>query len=127
MKPSQPLVHIIVIISRCSSRGDFSYGKNGWVGQRVELNAMTSAQFVNWLENKLRKAKVTKVVPDNEALTKAWKRALKIAKVREIIQQKDDQIAAPKNLEKKVRAMLKRNENLSWDKALAGLAREEIS
>jgi len=47
-----------------------------WSGQRVELNAMTSAQFIDWLEEKLLEAGVNKVVPEAAVLQKAWRRAL---------------------------------------------------
>jgi hypothetical protein len=104
-------------------RGEYSYQERGWVGRRVELNAMTSAQFIGWLKDKLRKAKVQKVVPDQETLDAAWNRAKSIAKAREIIEQEEtDHVAAPKDLEQKVRAMLKRHRELSWDQAVARIA-----
>ena len=107
-------------------RGRYSYQKRGWVGQRVELNAMTSRQFIDCLEHKLRKAGVQKVVPEEETLAEAWQRAKSIIKAREIIKQQEaDHVAAPKDLEQKVRAMLKRHRELSWDQALAGIAQRE--
>jgi Topoisomerase 6 subunit A/Spo11, Toprim domain len=109
-------------------RGEYSYQKGGWVGQRVELNAMTSAQFIGWLEDKFRKAGVQKVVPNRETLALAWNRAKSIAKAREIIEQEEaDHVAAPKDLEQKVRAMLKRHHELSWDQALARIAERETN
>jgi len=109
-------------------RGEHSYQEGGWVGQRVELNAMTSAQFIGWLEDKFRKAGVQKVVPDQETLAVAWHRAKSIAKAREIIEQEEaDHVAAPKDLEQKVRAMLKRDHELSWDQALARIAEREAN
>lgn len=59
----------------------------GWDGQRVELNAMGSRQLVDWLEGKLTAAGVKKVVPDDEALTAAYRRARKLAVVRRAITQ----------------------------------------
>ena len=50
-------------------------GRGGWFGERVELNAMTSGQFITWLEGKLDEHEVRKVVPDEEALAKAYLRA----------------------------------------------------
>src|SRR5262249_22056207 len=44
----------------------FPYEK--WTGERVELNAMTSPQFVQWLEDGLRAAGAGKVVPDEATL-----------------------------------------------------------
>jgi hypothetical protein len=89
---------------------------------------MTSAQFIGWLEDKFRKAGVQKVVPDQETLAVAWYRAKSIAKAREIIEQEEaEHVAAPKDLEQKVRAMLKRDHELSWDQALARIAEREAN
>ena len=62
-------------------------------------------------------------MPDQETLDAAWNRAKSIAKAREIIEQEEtDHVAAPKDLEQKVRAMLKRHRELSWDQAVARIA-----
>jgi hypothetical protein len=103
--------------------GEYSYAKLGWAGQRVELNAMTSRQFIDWLEKKLRQAGATKVVPEKETLEAAWKRALSVHKARQLINGLDKETAkAPKNLETKVRALLKRQPELSWDSAVLSIA-----
>jgi hypothetical protein len=109
-------------------RGGYSY-EYGWEGQRVELNAMTSRQFVEYLEDKFRKAGVTKVIPsDSDFLARAWKRSLAIAKAREAIDEIEwgESPAAPKGLEAKIRRQLKRDSKLSWDAALARIAREHL-
>ena len=63
-----------------------SDGRAGfWRGQRVELNAMTSQQFLDWLERKLEQAGVKKVMPDTETLRAAFSRARQIARVTRII------------------------------------------
>ena len=46
-----------------------------WTGKRVELNAMTSRQFIDWLEGKLKQHDVEKVIPDEETLAQAWHNA----------------------------------------------------
>jgi DNA topoisomerase VI subunit A len=103
-------------------RGTY-FGYKRWVGKRVELNAMTSRQFINWLEKKLKQVGVKKVVPNKKTLAVAWQRAVAIAKAREIIEEvKEEQPPVPKGLEKKVRDMLKRKPALSWDRALARIA-----
>ena len=110
-------------------KGRYSYGY-GWRGQRVELNAMTSRQFIEYLEDKLRKAGVTKVIPsDPDFRARAWKRSLVIAKAREVIAQieQSESAAPPKDLVAKIRSQLKRNPRLSWDGALAGIARDYCS
>jgi hypothetical protein len=107
-------------------RGEYSYQKDGWAGQRVELNAMTSKQFIDWLEEKLDAVGVEKVVPDKVILTAAWQRATAIAKAREAIREieKGKPTPPPKDLDRKVRALLKREPELSWDSALTAIAEE---
>jgi hypothetical protein len=109
---------------------DFLKGKalhRGWLGQRVELNAMSSPQFIEWLEDKLTEAGVKKVVPDPETLAKAWKRALTVAKVRETIATaKVSDLPLPKNLEAKIRRIFKKNPELPWDIALARIAEKTV-
>jgi Topoisomerase 6 subunit A/Spo11, Toprim domain len=101
----------------------YSYTKGGWPGQRVELNALTARQFIEWLEKKLRQAGVKKVVPGKETLAAAWKRAVAIHQARKLITTMDKKTAkAPKDLEKKLRALLKRQPHLSWDSALLHIA-----
>jgi Topoisomerase 6 subunit A/Spo11, Toprim domain len=112
-------------------RGEYRYiaheGRMGWVGRRVELNAMTSPQHIVWLEKKLDEAGVEKVVPDRDTLTLAWHRALKIARARKTIDEEETaHVVMPKDLKKKVCAMLKRHPALSWDEALAQIAHEHL-
>ena len=100
-----------------------------WTGQRVELNAMTSRQFIDWLEEKLRKAGVIKVVPDAAVLGEAWRRALWVARVRERIAEvsTEQYLALPKNLEADLRRRLKRAPELSWDEAIVQIAEKYLS
>ena len=55
-------------------RGQRDYG--GYHGQRVELNAFTSRQLVDWIEAKLQQHGITKVIPDAETLEVAYRRAI---------------------------------------------------
>lgn len=45
-----------------------------WHGERVELNAMTSGQFVELMESKLEAHGVKKVIPDDEILRDAYRK-----------------------------------------------------
>lgn len=110
-------------------RGEYSYQNRRWTGQRVELNAMTSRQFIDWLEEKLRKAGVKKVVPDAAVLGEAWRRALWAARVRERIAEvsTEQYLALPKNLEADLRRRLKRAPELSWDEAIVQIAEKYLS
>jgi DNA topoisomerase VI subunit B len=101
----------------------------GWAGQRVELNAMSSAQFIRFLEDKLARAGVDKVVPDEETLARAFRRATRLARVEAAIAEvvrglPDLNIETPKRLVEAVRARIK-GTPLSWDEALWQMAREE--
>lgn len=64
----------------------------GWEGQRVELNAMTSDQFITWLEKKLIANDVQKVIPSAEGLGNAYARALIAKRIGELIEEVEDEI-----------------------------------
>jgi len=100
-----------------------------WIGRRIELNAMTSRQFIDWLEDKLRKARVKKVVPDAAVLGKAWHRAVWLEQVRKQIALVSTEpcMALPKNLEADLRRRLKRSPELSWDEAIVQIAEKYLS
>ena len=49
-----------------------------WAGNRVELNAMSSRQFLDWLDARLTEAGVTKFVPDEESVLEGYRRALSV-------------------------------------------------
>ena len=99
------------------------------VGRRVELNAFTSPAFVTWIEAKLTKHGVKKVVPDDKTVEVAYRRAMQIEMVREqlpaIIQASDvaaEQTALPKNLTRIIRKELKTVPDQAWDQAVAVIA-----
>jgi len=65
---------------------------------------MTSDQFVRWLEGKLDKHGVTKVVPGKKTLEDAWRRARVPAKVKAAvlkIRMEPDTEPMPANLDKR--------------------------
>jgi hypothetical protein len=99
-------------------------------GHRVELNAMTSRQFIDHLEEKLIKHGVGKVVPTADRLAEAYrlfvrgKRARRAAE--EILAARPaEAIAAPDDLEEQVRTCLKENPSIAWDHAIARLVDEQ--
>jgi hypothetical protein len=95
-----------------------------WRGQRVELNAMTSDQFITWLESKLISAGVNKVTPPDEVLQGAYKRAWKIAAVQKAVDEAaaslSDDIAIPQGLHKQISEMIN-DTDLAWDEAVWNL------
>lgn len=94
-----------------------------WTGRRVELNAMDSQQFLDWLEGKLQAHGVAKFIPDDvAALNTAWKRAWRIAKLNEAMAQAAENLPEPPeppaDLVEQVCARLEARPALRWDAAL---------
>src|SRR5262249_46847392 len=56
-------------------------------GRRVELNAMTSPQLVEWLETKLAEQLPERLIPDDDVLEKAYRRALAAARINRVLEQ----------------------------------------
>ena len=99
-------------------------------GRRVELNAMTSPQMVEWIERKLAEAGVTKVVPDIETLQAGYRHLVAIRQMQRVIDQAREQIESeadaaiiPDDLRELVQQALVKRPHLSWDEALAEIAK----
>jgi hypothetical protein len=111
-------------------------GRSGWnqhVGKRVELNAFTSANLVAWIEGKLKKLGIKKVVPDHALLETAYRRALKmnlleqrVEEIAEAIHERVEQAKLPGTLDRKVRKALKKDPTRCWDDVVAELAAESV-
>jgi hypothetical protein len=99
--------------------------------RRVELNAMTSPQFVAFVERKLRENGVTKIVPDQDLLAEVYagmERGLRLGEAIEELDEIDpDDLRAPKDLAKRVRSMLKKHPAIRWDAAIAKIIARERS
>jgi hypothetical protein len=102
--------------------------------RRVELNAMTSPQFIAFLERKLKEHGINKVVPNQELLAEVYAGLKRGRRLEEALQQavedlqeedeEDGEVEAkdfraPKDLPRRIRALLKRRPTLRWDAALA--------
>jgi hypothetical protein len=94
-----------------------------WIGDRVELNAMRSDQFIAWLEGKLAEVGVEKVVPDAETLARAYRLALRKSKLQAAI---DDALTeideapdapVPDDLAEQIRAEIT-GKAIAWDAAI---------
>lgn len=106
---------------------EFLTGGPGGQARRVELNAMTSPQFIELLEGKLRKYHVRKVVPDEGVLQTAYRRAwlaqqmnIETAQVFERLR-KQAEVLKPRGLPGKIRRLLQRHPCKAWDSAIADL------
>jgi hypothetical protein len=97
--------------------------------RRVELNAFASADFVAWIERKLDQHGVLKVVPDETALTMAWRRSIASRYVASRMQGAVDEAQrhaaeapVPDDLATLVAAGLRRDPTQSWDELVQRLS-----
>lgn len=104
------------------------YGK----GQRVELNAFTSDNFIEWLERKLKKYGVNKVIPGEKILSNAYRRTVyehrlkeEIDKIHEKIIGESESIEIPNNLNDEIEQILSDNSELAWDHVIAQIYEDE--
>jgi len=102
-------------------------------GRRVELNAFTSPQFVEWLENKLTEQGLGKrLIPDDDVLADAYRRALAVAETNIAIEQASEtaiENAESAKIPKTLRRMLKKQMKGSmeaWDTALYEIAKSKV-
>jgi hypothetical protein len=107
------------------------HGK-GFRGRRVELNAFTSDQFVEWLERKLKEHGIAKVVPDQATLEIAYRRAAGIARCQDILDKaisEVDSYTAGLTIPKKLRTLLNKklvaSPTMAWDDALESFLPDE--
>ncbi len=122
--------------------GDWKMAENGATEdeieflrtKRVELNAFASDDLIEWIEKKLAEHGVEKVIPDDDTLEKAYRRAAKAAYINKRIKDLDlDKEAAehaakaevPDDLAKLLHAELVGHDGVlstdSWDGVIAGL------
>jgi hypothetical protein len=91
--------------------------------RRVELNAFASDQFIAWIEAKLKQHGITKVVPDEITLDKAYRRIRQEARVQRVIDEALDNLEedagdVPDTLAKKISELQNADPTLTWDEAL---------
>jgi hypothetical protein len=96
-------------------------------GERVELNAMPSDQFVAFVERKLTENGVAKVIPPADALANTFavfKRGAMAEKAlkAELARLNAQPVKTPANLEKRVKAYLAKNPADTWDNAVRSIA-----
>jgi hypothetical protein len=106
----------------CQSKG---YGE--YYGERVELNAMTSEQFIVWLERKLTEAGIEKLIPENEILMAAYRRAVFLQRMQEAEEKLRKQIIeqsieVPESLTSMVQDELEDSPESAWDEVVWRIA-----
>ena len=101
--------------------------------RRVELNAFTAPQFIEWIEGKLTEQGLGKrLIPSDEVLADAYRRALAIAEINGAMAAARDSAidhARGANVPKTLRQMLQGEMKKSpeaWDKVLYRLAESKL-
>jgi hypothetical protein len=96
--------------------------------RRVELNALPSDQLVAFIERKLDRHGIKKIIPNREQLAKAYRLFIRGRRVVDLVkkelEKKDDSnIPVPDDLERQVKTYLTKNREARWDHALAAITR----
>jgi hypothetical protein len=92
------------------------------VNQRVELNAMTSEQFLGFVNRKLAENGIEKIVPPKDELDKAYRLLRCGQRLQEVFNElaetiETDEAPAPDDLERRVHEILEANPTKRWDAA----------
>jgi hypothetical protein len=98
-----------------------------WIGQRLELNAFTGPQFVEWLGERLTEEGVGKVLPDEETLALAWRRTHFLKRVEEASAKFVEEVLAlapPDDLALRVEEGTAADEDLAWDDVVVALVEQ---
>jgi hypothetical protein len=98
--------------------------------QRVELNAMTSRQIIDFIEAKFDDHGIIKLIPDDEVIERHARHMIERQLVEKAITQISIKIAEeartaalPTDLRERIERALKEHPQLSWDAAVARIIR----
>jgi DNA topoisomerase VI subunit B len=108
-------------------------GKRRYQSQRVELNAMTNPQLIEFIERKLQAHGVTKIIPDEDRLGMVFRATVHVAKVAERMRKAEASVEAevreemknfepPDRLHELVEGEFRRDAYQSWRDAIYTLA-----
>jgi hypothetical protein len=94
--------------------------------QRVELNAMTSRQLVDFVEAKLRQHDIRKVIPTDKTLGETYRMFVASNRLSEAFAEckeelegdSDDPITVPDDLRPKVEQLLQQRPDIPWHRAV---------
>jgi hypothetical protein len=99
--------------------------------ERVELNAMTSDEFIAFVEQKLEEHGVEKLVPSDEVIEHHARRMLEqqliqkeLKTLRPAAEKQAATIKLPDDFRKQVKAHLEDNSELPWDAAVAAVVEQ---
>jgi hypothetical protein len=101
--------------------------------RRVELNAFTAPQFIEWVESSLRKHLKERLIPEDNILADAYRRALVVARINQAIEEARDEAidwgrgaTIPPTLRRQLKKQLKERDSPPWDKILYRMAQEAL-
>jgi hypothetical protein len=94
--------------------------------QRVELNAMTSRQLIDFVETKLRQHGIQKVIPDGETLASTFQMFAASDRLSEEFEELKEEledetearIKVPDDLEARVKDQLQQHPDITWHRAV---------
>ena len=96
------------------------------------MNAFSSREFISWIELKLEQHGIKKVIPDNQILEDAFRRAALAKMLNEkleiVIDEAKENIAKlnPLQLTQKVSVLIEKNPRMPWDLAINKIAEADI-
>jgi hypothetical protein len=97
-------------------------------GRRVELNALTSPQLIEWLERRLSEKLPNRLVPGVDVLARAYRRALAAVRINRAIEEvagqaieRAESADIPADLEARLKETMSLDDE-TWDRALYQLA-----
>jgi hypothetical protein len=101
------------------------------LNERVELNAMSSDALIAMIERKLKESSIEKVIPNNAFLRKAYAEFHRSKQLEELFEKAEEKFKAskaviPKDLSKRVRKILDKNNDLRWDDAIQVVLDETV-
>jgi hypothetical protein len=99
--------------------------------QRVELNALTSRQFIDLIIDKLTVAGVKKIIPNKSLLGDTFRAVVRGERVRNLVEkalaeEKAKDVVIPADIAVQVRALLARDRKVRWDQAVAKIAKASL-
>jgi len=94
--------------------------------RRVELNAMTSRQLINFVEAKLRQHGIKKVIPNRDTLANTYREFAASDRLseafdelkEELEEETEGPIEVPADLEAKVKRLIAENPDITWHHAV---------
>jgi hypothetical protein len=94
--------------------------------QRVELNAMTSRQIVDFVESKLKQHGIGKVIADAETLAKTFEMFATSDRLAEAFEEMKEKlegeseapVEVPKDLDARIKKLFKKHPHITWHRAV---------